>query len=155
MNDTENPITIHYPKSFIIFVTICCIGNFFFSGLYFYWNMVNQSKINYYYSSLFIILILGSSWIVLNFLFYSVTITNTGIDIKNSFNRRKEVQWEDICALERPRFYFPIDVVYLTTKRGKVTLYKSMQNFDRFIKKVEENHVLNDNRPDIDRIRPK
>lgn len=81
----------------------------------------------------------GGIWL-LAFTFKSFHVFKRGVRYKILGKDIAFIEWGNIIGLTRPKSGIPYDLVYLTTKNGgKVSFFRSMNNYRLMAKKINEN----------------
>jgi len=84
-----------------------------------------------------VLLILGS---YAKTLFYTVSATDRGLETENITGENQLLLWEDIMAIRRPRFGFPINHMYVISKNeDKLLLIKSNDRYRELVEYIREN----------------
>ncbi|MBN2179215.1 MAG: hypothetical protein JW743_07270 [Deltaproteobacteria bacterium] len=84
-----------------------------------------------------VLLILGS---YAKTLFYTVSATERGLETDNIIGVPQLLLWDDIIAIRRPRFGFPLNHTYVISKNGdKLLLIKSNDRYKELAEYIREN----------------
>ncbi len=73
-------------------------------------------------------------------LFYTVSATDRGLETDNIIGAPQLLLWDDIIAIRRPRFGFPVNHTYVISKNeDKLLLIKSNDRYRELIEYIKEN----------------
>ena len=111
-----------------------------FSTFYIAWVIYNGQFLSQIYRCT--VLFIAIMIIVFSYsktLYYSVTATEKGIETENAFGKNKNVQWEEIIEVRRPRFGFPVNFTYVIKKdEDRIFLIKNRKNYDAIVQRIKE-----------------
>jgi hypothetical protein len=137
-----------FPKWFVIFLSFCGTTTILFSAYYIGW-VIYSNEFSSKLLTCFILFVLIASilWFFVKILFYSVTATERGLEARNLFEWKRNIDWEEIENIRRPHFGIPKDISYVVSKTGKrLFLIKSMKNYKELVslikKKVPDINLL-------------
>lgn len=132
-------VKISFPRWFRIFLTFCGILTILFFAFYIVWVVYNGQLASQLLScAIFSSIILGGFWFFSKILFYSVTVTDRGLETDNIVGSNKLFLWDEIIEVRRSRFGIPVDFTYVISKnKGKLLLVRSMKNYKELIQLIK------------------
>lgn len=73
-------------------------------------------------------------WFFFRIVLYAVFATEKYLEVKNFRGKTTIIAWDEIIAVQKPRFGVPSDVRYVRTEKGnKFLLIPSMRNYEDLI----------------------
>jgi len=126
------------PRWLRIFGTFCGIFVILLFGFYtvkFIYH--NPSDVRIFKALLLfgvVVLIVGS---FAKDLYYTVSATERGLETDNIIGANRLMLWEDVVGVQKPRFGFPANTIYVVSKNGyKVSLIKNHTRFKELIEHI-------------------
>ncbi len=124
---------VAFPTWFKVMFTICYIWLLKLPVGY----ILQIVKRNLFYERLFEIsfivgLCLLITWFIFRFIYCSIEVTDRKLTLKYFGITKRQILWNEIIEIKRPRFNFPYDFSMLLLKSNQnIYLIRSMKNFKK------------------------